>query len=323
MADVLRTTQAVVEVLRGESNGYLKVTQVAVEVIRQESTGYLRSTQAAVEVLREAIDGWFTTTTTTTTTSTAPVWLQETQLLVEVLSEFPQAAEIRSTQVLVEVLSEFPQAAEIHVSQVLVEVLESRLTTTSTTSTSTTEIPITTTTGPPGSTTTTAPPGPTTTTGPPPTTTTTTTTTTIPPDGHEWGELYPYDNVRIGTWRQWRTSDGAYVRTNPMWDNCNGGAMGTSCYGQLLLYPGESHVSDVIPLPEGFKTLYIEKNRYESYCTVGSIEVWYRGGYTSFSQTAVSPSWQLYSGPVYADWSYFQIKLTLPLSIYYTTTTTS
>ena len=141
------------------------------------------------------------------------------------------------------------------------------------------------------------------------TTTSTTTTTTIPPHGLEWGEEEPYDNVYAYGWTEWQTEDGDNVITSPR-------AGDLKDWGRMLIYPGTSNVSSVKSLPSGWKTLTVEKNRYGT-CS-GFVNVYIRGSSTEFDWDASSPTWTLYTVPVYTDWNYSQLKVE-----YGTTTTTT
>lgn len=235
---------------------------------------------------------------------------------------------VRVGQVYVQVLSGENTLGAVRVAQLYVNVI-TQLTTTTTTSTVTT-----TTTAPPlyvedvvittptttTSTTEYIPPATTTTTTttstteyvPPTTTTTTTTSTTIPPNGLEWGEETPYDNVYSYQWSEWTDENGGNPFTTPRWGYSGYG------WGQLLLYPDLANVSSVKGLPSGWKTLTVEKNRYGS-CS-GYVNVYIRGSTTIFDRDDVSPSWSRYTSPVYVEWNYVQLKAQMTLTS--TTTTT-
>jgi hypothetical protein len=107
--------------------------------------------------------------------------------------------------------------------------------------------------------------------------------------------------------------------TAPAWETV-GGTLGRSRFGQLILYPGIVDVSDVKELPEGWKTLTVEKNRYGS-GYAGYVNVWIRGSTSTFSWDDGSPSWDLYTSPVYTDWTYAQLKVAMSLTGSTTSTT--
>lgn len=306
-----RITHALVEVLR-KGSPKTRITHGLVEVLRGGDPK-LRITHGLVEVLR---DSGFTTTTSTTTT-TIPIAQVRKGLGFAVLT-VPDGAVVQkglgfavleatttTSTTTTSTTSTTTTAPPFYVEDVVIR----PPTTTTTTSTTTTS-----TTGPPpvGSTTTTT----TTTTSTFTTTTSTTTTTTfIPPIGYEWGEEDPDDNVSKGGWGNWKLSDGSSPYTNPP-----SGAGSVSNWKCLILFPNQEVYSDVVPLPSGWKTLTVEKNRYSNLCCGGYVNVWIRGDTSIFLWDDVSPAWNLYTSPIYTDWNYAQLRVKMSLTG--TTTTT-
>jgi hypothetical protein len=133
----------------------------------------------------------------------------------------------------------------------------------------------------------------------------------------EWGEEDPGEDVDKYGWTEWKLEDGSGPTLNPPV------VAGTSIanWGKLILYPDEQVYSSVKPLPPGYRTIGIEKNRY-GYC-VGSVSVWVRGSDVSFLWDDVSPSWSLYTGAFLTDWDYIQLKVEGNFVASSTTTTTS
>ena len=327
-----RLTQTVVEVLeRSFSQG--RVTQTLVEVLaRSFSQG--RVTQTVVETLESLT----TTTSTSTSTSTTIPEAQVQKGLGYVVLSVPYGAVVRKGLgfvVLQYTTTTSTSTTSTTAPPYVIEdvVIDLDLSTTSTTTTSTTSTTIdyvedvvitaptttttTSTTGPPpvGTTTTSTTTTSTTVTSTTVTTTTVTSTTTGPPIGVEWGEQYPPESIDKYAWSEWKDSDGNAAKYSPV----SGSNKGWGC---LILFPYQEVFSSVKVIPSGWKTLTVQKNRYGDYCCGSSqyVNIWIRGDTSTFDWDDASRSWSLYTSPVYAEWTYVQLKA--KMSVTGTTTTT-
>ena len=266
-----------------------RITHGLVEVLRKGDPS-CRITHGLVEVLREPSPG-----------------VRITHAVREVLRDGDP--NLRITHALREVIRDGdPNLRITHAVREVLRGLTARSTTTTTTSTTTTTTVT-------GSTTTT-----TTVTTTTSTTVTTTTTTTIPPEGLEWGEPEPYDNVEKYPWSEWRTQDGVPARYTPVGGSSEG-------WGCLIIFPGETYYSTVKPIPAGSKPLRVFVNKYRQVCQAGNVNVYIRGDTSSFLWDDVSPSWNLYTSPTIQSWEYAQLKIegifTTTTTITFTTSTTT
>jgi hypothetical protein len=70
----------------------------------------------------------------------------------------------------------------------------------------------------------------------------------------------------------------------------------------------EACYSPVRRLAEGSKTLTVVKNKYGT-GTGGTVFAYIRGSTTEFTWNNATPTWQLYTVPIFCTWTYVQLKV--------------
>jgi hypothetical protein len=112
-----------------------------------------------------------------------------------------------------------------------------------------------------------------------------------------WGEQFPTNGEEATPWTGWEKAEGMALDI-----------VGDQLWGQGKIKDSEVDVSPVWHTNSGTgKTFTVELSKYQS--GTGSVRAYIRGSDQPFDQWNVSIPWQEYTGPYYAAWWYFQVKL--------------